>query len=76
VCSSDLVGASIVQAPSQQYAIAGRNLTIIGTVPAQESYAVAVRKGDTELLATLDRGLVRLKGDPYWQQIREKHGIA
>lgn len=69
------IDASIIQAPAQERAIAGRNLSVIGTIPAQESYAVAVRQGDTVLLATLDRGLLRLKGDPYWQQLKETYGL-
>ena len=54
----------------------GKPLQIIGTTPAQASYAVAVRKTDPALLAKIDDGLVQLMKDPYWQQLKQKYGMA
>jgi|GEM_PF-79785 len=70
------VDASIIQAPAQQGEIAGRPLKIIGETPVQETYAVAVRKADPELLARINDGLMQLMKDPYWQQLLQKHGLG
>lgn len=70
------VDVSIVQLPSQQSAIQGRPLVIIGTTPSQDTYAVAVRKTDTALLGTVNDGLVQLMNDPSWQQLKEKYRLA
>jgi ABC-type amino acid transport substrate-binding protein len=51
-------------------------LQIIGTTPAQACYAVAVRKTDPALRAKIDDGLVQLMKDPYWQQLKQKYGMA
>ena len=70
------IDASIIQTPSQQRAITGRSLVIIGTVPVQDTYAVAVRKTDPELQAQVDDGLSQLMQDPYWHQLKQKYGLA
>ena len=70
-----MVDASIIQAPSQQLAITGRPLTILGTTPAQDRYAVAIRKTDPELLSRINDGLAQLEKDPYWQQVLQKYGL-
>lgn len=69
------VDASIIQAPSQQRAISGRSLEIIGTTPSQDLYAVAVRKTNPELLTIIDNGLLQLMKDPYWQQLKQKYDL-
>jgi len=69
------VDASIIQTPSQQRAVRGRTLVIIGSTPSQDTYAVAVRKTDPELLAIIDDGLLHLMKDPYWQQLLQKYGL-
>jgi polar amino acid transport system substrate-binding protein len=69
------VDASIIQAPSQQRAVAGRQLVIIGTTPSKENLAIAVRKTDPGLLAIIDDGLLQLMKDPYWQQLKQKYGL-
>lgn len=58
------IDASIIQTPSQKRAIQGRPLVILGSIPSQEAYAIAVRKNDTGLLARLDDGLMQLTKDP------------
>jgi polar amino acid transport system substrate-binding protein len=69
------IDASIIQAPSQQRAVTGRPLVIIGTIPSPDRYAVAIRKTDPELLAIVNDGLLQLMKDPYWQQLKQKYGL-
>jgi polar amino acid transport system substrate-binding protein len=69
------VDASIIQVPSQQRAISGRSLVIIGTTPSQDLYAVAIRKTDPKLLAIIDDGLLQLMKDPYWQKLKQKYDL-
>lgn len=66
---------SIVQSPSQQRAIKGKSLVIIGTTPSQEKIAFAVRKTDSGLQAIINDGLLQLMKDPYWQQLKQKYGM-
>jgi polar amino acid transport system substrate-binding protein len=70
------IDASVYDAPPQERAITGKSLTIIGEIPTQERYAVAVRKNDSQLLATMDDGLRHLMADPYWQHLLRKYGLA
>jgi polar amino acid transport system substrate-binding protein len=70
------IDASVYDTPPQERAITGKSLTIIGEIPTQERYAVAVRKNDTHLLATMDNGLQHLMADPYWQHLLLKYGLA
>ena len=70
------VDASVIPLPSQRLSVAGRPLAIIGTLPEQERYAVAVRKGDPALLARIDDGLLRLMADSYWQQLKQEYGLG
>lgn len=67
--------ASIIDTPSQLRLISGKPLVIIGEIPIADQYAVAVRKTDPELLATMNDGLRQLMADPYWQQLLQKYGL-
>lgn len=69
------IDASLSDTPTQQQAIAGKPLIIIGEIPAVEQYAVAVRKNDTHLRAVMDEGLRQLMADPHWQELLEKYGL-
>ena len=69
------IDASIVQTPSQKYAIYRRPLVIIGEIPTMEQYAVAILKTDPELRAMMDDGLRQLMNDHYWQQLLRKYGL-
>jgi polar amino acid transport system substrate-binding protein len=69
------VDASIIQSPSQQRVVTQRPLVIIGTILSLDRYAVAVRKTDPELLASVDDGLLALMKDTYWQQLKQKYGL-
>jgi polar amino acid transport system substrate-binding protein len=70
------IDASVYDAPPQEWAITGKSLTIIGEIPTQERYAVAIRKNDTHLLATMDDGLRQIMADPYWQHLLRKYDLA
>jgi len=49
---------------------------VCGTFQAPpEDYAYAVRKGDKELLTTLNKGLKLLMADPYWKQLKKKYDV-
>ena len=69
------IDASIIQTPSQQRAITKRPLVIIGTIPSSDIYAVAIRKTDPGLLATIDDGLLQLMKDPYWLHLKQKYNL-
>jgi polar amino acid transport system substrate-binding protein len=73
---NETIDASVFDAPPQELAIAGRSLTIIGEIPTEEHYAVAVRKTDPQLMAIMDDGLEKLMQDPYWQQLLQKYSLA
>jgi polar amino acid transport system substrate-binding protein len=70
------VDVVIVQSPSLKRAISGKPLVIIGEIPTEGQVAVAVRKNDTALLASLDHGLSELAEDPYWGQLKERYGLS
>ena len=70
------IEASVYDAPPQERAITGKSLTIIGEIPTQERYAVAVRKNDSHLQALMDDGLRKIMADTYWQQLLQKYGLA
>jgi len=63
------VDAAVIDAPTAQTAVVGRDATIVGTINTGEIYGYAVRKGDTELLALLNEGLKRLKASPEWDRL-------
>ena len=50
-----------------------RPVQIIDTFGEIEPFGAAVRKEDTELLETLNKGLEMLKADPYWDELIAKH---
>ncbi|HSQ93751.1 MAG TPA: ABC transporter substrate-binding protein [Methanoregula sp.] len=69
------IDVSIIQSPSQKRAIAGRPLGLLGTIPSEDRYAVAVRKSDPELQATVDKGLLALMKDPYWKELLQTYDL-
>jgi polar amino acid transport system substrate-binding protein len=68
------IDASISDTPTQEQTIAGKPLVILGEIPTGEHYAVAVRKTDPHLRATMDEGLRQLMADPEWQELLKKYG--
>lgn len=48
-------------------------MKIIGVLDTHEEYGVAIRKSDTELLATMNEGLAKLKASPKWDELVVKY---
>ena len=69
------VGATIHDKPPTADLIAGKNARILVDIDTNERYGIAVRKEDTQLLETLNRGLDLLMADPYWGQLKEKYRL-
>jgi polar amino acid transport system substrate-binding protein len=70
------VDAVIFDLPVLKEAILERPLMIVGILKTGERYGIAVRKGDAELLETLNEGLDRLMDSPEWQELIEKYKLA
>ena len=70
------IDASVIQTPSQERIVAGRALVVIGSIPVEDTYAVATRQSDPELLAKVNRGLSDLMKDPAWQVLKQKYGLT
>ena len=66
------IDSAVIDGPTAQTAVAGRNATIVGTIETGEIYGYAVRKGDDKLLALLNEGLKRLKASPEWEKLVNK----
>jgi polar amino acid transport system substrate-binding protein len=66
------VDATVIDRPTTQAAIVGRQAAIVGTIDTGEIYGYAVRKGDTELLSLLNEGLKRLQASPEWERLVNK----
>lgn len=67
--------AIIYDTPPLLDAIAGKPVILIGDIDTGEDIGVAVRKVDTELLATINDGLSQLMNDPYWETLKEKYDM-
>jgi polar amino acid transport system substrate-binding protein len=61
--------AAVMDGPTARSGIAGRPLTIVGTINTGEIYGYAVRKDDTELLALLNEGLRRIQATDMWDEL-------
>jgi polar amino acid transport system substrate-binding protein len=70
------IDAAIYDRPPLIDAIAGKPLVIIGERDTNEEYGVALRKTDTELLATINKDLTALMQDPYWEELKVKYKLA
>ena len=64
--------AAIYDKPPMLEAIAGKPIVIVGEINTGEEYGVAIRKGDTELLNQINKGLTTLMADPYWEELKTK----
>lgn len=56
-------------------AIKGKPMKVLGTVKTGEEYAVAMRKEDKELHATINEGLKKLMASPKWEELKKKYGM-
>lgn len=67
------IDATIYDRPPHLSAIEDKPVHIIGEIYTGENYGVAIRKDDTELLATINEGLTELMASPKWQELLEKY---
>jgi polar amino acid transport system substrate-binding protein len=70
------VQATIYDKPSTIDAIAGQPVKIIGDIDTNEQYGIAIRKEDTLLLETMNKGLDQLMADPYWNELKAKYNLT
>lgn len=63
---------AIYDTPPMLDAIAGKPLHLIGEIDTGEDYGIAIRKTDTELLDTMNEGLVRLTTSPKWEELKQQ----
>ena len=70
------VGATIYDKPPTVDLISGKNARILVDIDTNERYGIAVRKEDTQLLETLNRGLDLLMADPFWGQLKAKYRLG
>jgi len=66
------IDAAVMDGPTAQSGISGRQLTIVGTINTGEIYGYAMRKTDTELLALLNEGLRRIQASDVWETLVNK----
>lgn len=50
-------------------------IVIIGTIPTDEEYGVAMRNGDTELQALINDGLTKLMASEKWNELLAKYDM-
>lgn len=48
----------------------------VGTIETNEQYAVAVPKGNAEMMQMLNDGIAKLKASPKWDELTEKYQIT
>ncbi len=62
----------VLDSPTAESAIAGRDLTIVGTIATGEVYGYAVRPDDSTLLDLLNQGLSLIQASPVWDELVSK----
>ncbi|WP_067052526.1 ABC transporter substrate-binding protein [Methanofollis ethanolicus] len=67
------VDAVMYDVPVIKKSIEGKPLVMLGEIQTDEEYGVAIRKDDTELLATINEGLDRLMASPKWEELKQKY---
>ena len=73
VLNGRISAAAMDDAPAED-AVAKKPVKILGTFGMhEENFGYAVRKQDTELLDTLNKGLKMLMADPYWDELIDKY---
>ncbi len=73
VVNGRIQAAAMDMAPAKE-AQSEKPVTILGTFGMKsEAFGYAVRKGDDELLQTLNKGLKKLMNDPYWDKLVQKY---
>ena len=73
VVNGRIAAAAMDDAPAED-AVSKKPVKILGTFGMhEEEFGYAVRKQDTELLDTLNKGLKMLMADPYWDELIKKY---
>ncbi len=72
---NERIGGAMYDTPIVLDAIEGKPLKVLGEINTGEEYGIAVRKDDTELLATLNTGLHKLMDSPEWDELKEKYDM-
>ncbi|MDD4254949.1 MAG: ABC transporter substrate-binding protein [Methanofollis sp.] len=67
------VDAVMYDVPVIKTSIEGKPLVMLGEIQTDEEYGVAIRKEDTELLATINEGLDKLMASPKWEELKQKY---
>ena len=70
------VDATVYDKPPTVDIIAGQNAKIIHEIDTKEEYGIAIRKDDTVLLETMNKGLDMLMADPYWNELKAKYNLT
>jgi polar amino acid transport system substrate-binding protein len=66
------IDGAVMDAPTAESSIAGRPLTVVGTIATGEIYGYAVRPDDDALLSLLNEGLQRIQSTGVWDELVEK----
>ncbi len=72
---NERVDAVMFDVPVVNEFIQSNGLRKVGLVMTDEEYGVAIRKEDTELLATINEGITRLQASPKWDELKQKYGL-
>jgi len=67
------IDAAAMNLPPAEDAAKKKPVQIIGTFGEVETFGVAIRKEDKDLLDKINKGFALLKADPYWQKLIDKH---
>ena len=70
------VDAVMYDTPIVNEFIQEMGLRKVGIVETKEEYGIAIRKEDTELLATMNEGIDRLQASPKWNELKTKFGLV
>ncbi|MGL4208608.1 MAG: ABC transporter substrate-binding protein, partial [Candidatus Adiutrix sp.] len=68
-----IAGAAIDSAPANHALKANRPIKIVGEFAEGDDFGVAVRKEDSELLETINKGYELLKQDPFWEELQARY---
>lgn len=67
------IDAVISSTQSVMESIGSRDCHYIGDIETNELYGIAIRKGDVDLLNTMNEGLYLLMHSPEWERLKEKY---
>jgi polar amino acid transport system substrate-binding protein len=70
------VDATVYDKPPTVDIIKDQNAKIIHEIDTKEEYGIAIRKEDTALLETMNKGLDLLMADPYWDELKAKYNLT